>query len=286
MSHRSVTDSTAQDLLAFDFQPRPRIVFGAGEVDRVGELARELGAKKILLVTDRGLVAAGHAGRVRKHLESAGLQVTVFDHAAENPTTGCVDKCLAAARAGGIDTIVGLGGGSSMDTAKGCNFLLTNGGRMQDYWGVGKATRPMLPFIAIPTTAGTGSECQSAALIVDEKTHQKMACLDPKAAARGPFGGLIASGWHTAAMMMRLFADHYLSKVASLASPGVDELRWTRPVRPGDTLTIRVTVLEANASRSKPDRGVVRTLIEVLNQNGDQVMSCKAINLLRRRAGA
>src|SRR6185295_12632921 len=80
--------------------------------------------------------------------------------------------------------IVGLGGGSSMDTAKGCNFLLTNGGRMQDYCGVGKATRPMLPLIAIPTTAGTGSECQSAALIVDEATHQKMACLDPRAAAR------------------------------------------------------------------------------------------------------
>ena len=110
--------------------------------------------------------------------------------------------------------------------------------------------------------------------------------VDPEAAARGPFGGLIASGWHTAAMMMRLFADHYLSKVASLASPGVDELRWTRPVRPGDTLAIRVTVLEANVARSKPDRGVVRTLIEVLNQNGDQVMSCKAINLLRRRGSA
>src|SRR5213076_2698535 len=74
--------------------------------------------------------------------------------------------------------------GSSMDTAKGCNFLLTNGGRMQDYRGVGKASKPMLPLIAIPTTAGTGSECQSAALIVDERTHQKMACLDAKAAAR------------------------------------------------------------------------------------------------------
>jgi acyl dehydratase len=110
--------------------------------------------------------------------------------------------------------------------------------------------------------------------------------IDPEAAARGPFGGLIASGWHTAAMMMRLFADHYLSKVASLASPGVDELRWTRPVRPGDTLTIRVTVLEANVSRSKPDRGVVHTMIEVLNQNGDLVMSCKAINLLRCRDSA
>jgi alcohol dehydrogenase len=95
-----------------------------------------------------------------------------------------VDDCVAVAKLAGADLIVGLGGGSSMDTAKGCNFILTNGGRMQDYWGVGKATKPMLPLITIPTTAGTGSECQSAALIADEKTHQKMACLDPKAAAR------------------------------------------------------------------------------------------------------
>jgi alcohol dehydrogenase len=78
----------------------------------------------------------------------------------ENPTTGDVDACLAVARGAAIDTIIGLGGGSSIDTAKGCNFLLTNGGRMQDYWGVGKATKPMLPLIAVPTTAGTGSECQ------------------------------------------------------------------------------------------------------------------------------
>src|SRR5207253_7359155 len=108
----------------------------------------------------------------------------VFDQVRENPTTRDVDRCLRVAQSAGIDTLVGLGGGSSMDTAKGCNFLLTNGGRVQDYWGVGKAGRPMLPFIAIPTTAGTGSECQSAALIADERTHQKMACLDPKAAAR------------------------------------------------------------------------------------------------------
>ena len=106
---------------------------------------------------------------------------------------------------------------------------------------------------------------------------------DPRAAADGPFGGLIASGWHTAAVMMRLFVDHYLSHVASMASPGIDELRWTRPVRPGDSLSIRVSVLEANRSRSKPDRGVVRSSVEVLNQDQEVVMTLKAMNILRCR---
>lgn len=168
----------------FDFQPRTRLVFGVNAVERVGEIVRELGAKKVLLVTDAGLVAAGHAEHVLKSLASDGVSATVFDKVRENPTTRCVDDCMAAAKSAQIEAIIGLGGGSSMDTAKGCNFLLTNGGRMEDYWGVGKATKPMLPLIAIPTTAGTGSECQSAAIIADEATHQKMACLDPKAAAR------------------------------------------------------------------------------------------------------
>jgi acyl dehydratase len=106
---------------------------------------------------------------------------------------------------------------------------------------------------------------------------------DPVAAASGEFGGLIASGWHTAALMMRMFADHYVSKVAGLAAPGIDELRWVRPVRPGDTLSARITVLETTRSRSKPDRGVVRSLVEVLNQDGDVVMSLKPINLVRCR---
>ncbi|MGH7045281.1 MAG: MaoC family dehydratase [Stellaceae bacterium] len=109
---------------------------------------------------------------------------------------------------------------------------------------------------------------------------------DPAAAAQGDFGGLIASGWHTAGVMMRLFVAHFLSRVASLASPGIDELRWTRPVRPGDRLHIRVTVLEATRSRSRPDRGMVRSLVEVLNQNGEVVMSLKPMNLLRCREQA
>src|SRR2546422_697255 len=121
MSHHSAHDS-GDTSFAFDFQPRPRIIFGPDTVDRLGKLARELGGKRVLLVTDRGLVAAGHAHHVRQNLVSAGLEVTVFDQAAENPTTACVDKCLKAAKAARVDTLVGLGGGSSMDTAKGCNF--------------------------------------------------------------------------------------------------------------------------------------------------------------------
>src|SRR6266550_9128958 len=106
--------------------------------------------------------------------------------------------------------------------------------------------------------------------------------VDPDAATRGRFGGLIASGWHTAAMMMRLIVDNFLPRAASLASPGIDELRWLEPVRPGDVLRIRVTVLEATPSRSRPDRGVVRTLIEVLNQDGNVVMSLTPMNIIAR----
>jgi acyl dehydratase len=110
--------------------------------------------------------------------------------------------------------------------------------------------------------------------------------MDPDKAARGPFGGLIASGWHTAALLMRLYATHYLSHVASLASPGLDELRWHKPVRPGDEISIRVRILEANRSRTKPDRGMVRTQVEAFNQSGEVVMSLKAMNILACRGPA
>jgi alcohol dehydrogenase len=177
-------DFRVPEPVPFDYNARTRVIFGTGSVERVGDLAEELGAKRVLLVTDRGIVKAGHAEHVETFLTQAKLHVTRFDGVEENPSTQCVEKCVTIAREAAIDTIVGLGGGSSMDTAKGCNFILTNGGRMQDYWGIGRAKRPMLPLIAIPTTGGTGSECQSFALITDEQTHQKMACGDPKAAAR------------------------------------------------------------------------------------------------------
>ena len=106
---------------------------------------------------------------------------------------------------------------------------------------------------------------------------------DPEAAATTEYGGLIASGWHTAALMMRLYSDHYLPKPSTLVSPGVDELRWLLPVRPGDALSLRVTVLEARPSRTKPDRGIVRSAVEVLNQRGEVVMTVTATNFFLRR---
>ncbi len=182
--HLTPYDTPPIPLPPFDYQPRTRIVFGPDSLEQVGALASDLGSRRALLVTDPGIVAAGHAGRAAGFISAAGLHVEVYDSVRENPTTGDVARCLEVARRAEIDLFIGLGGGSSMDTAKGCNFLLTNGGEMKDYWGVGKATKPMLPLIAVPTTAGTGSECQSAALIADETTHQKMACLDSKVAAR------------------------------------------------------------------------------------------------------
>lgn len=106
---------------------------------------------------------------------------------------------------------------------------------------------------------------------------------DPEAARLTPFGGIIASGWHTAGLMMRLYVEHYLTHVASLASPGLDELRWLRPVRPGDRLSVRVTVLKTAASKSKPDRGAVTSLVEVFNQANEPVMSLKVVNIIGRR---
>jgi alcohol dehydrogenase len=169
---------------SFDFQPRTRVVFGAGAIERLGELARELSFRRTLLVADHGLVASGHVDEAVGPLQKAGIEIFRFHDFEVNPDSRMVENGTAFVAPLQIDSIIGLGGGSSMDCAKGINFLLTNGGRMSDYRGYGKASQPMLPMIAIPTTAGTGSEGQSYALISDAETHAKMACGDPKAAFR------------------------------------------------------------------------------------------------------
>lgn len=168
----------------FDLQSRTRIVFGAGTLTRLGELAGEIGTRRALVVSDAGIIEAGHTDRGLEALRSAGIETHLFQDVHENPTTEDVEKGAALARRYEPELIVGLGGGSSMDCAKGINFVYTNGGSMKDYWGVGKALKPMLPMIAVPTTAGTGSEAQSFALISDADTHVKMACGDKKASFR------------------------------------------------------------------------------------------------------
>lgn len=167
----------------FEGVPNKEVIFGCGRLESVGGICRRLGGTRVLIVTDPGISRTGHPNRAADSILSAGCSPFLFDDVHENPTTADVERCVAFAQKAKIDLIVGLGGGSSMDTAKGCNFLLTNGGEMKDYWGVDLASKPMLPFVAIPTTSGTGSECQRFALIADEETHAKMACGDAKAAA-------------------------------------------------------------------------------------------------------
>ena len=168
----------------FASRPAPKIVFGPGTLGELPALVREVGGSSVFLVSDLGIARAGHLGRAQRLLEAAGIPVSVFTATHENPTEADAAACRDAARAVRFDCFVALGGGSSMDTAKAANFLLTNGGAMRDYHGYGKAAKPMLPLIAIPTTAGTGSECQSYALVSRDDTHEKMACGDPKAGAR------------------------------------------------------------------------------------------------------
>jgi len=172
---------------SFDFHTRTRLVFGSGAFERLGELARELGFNRTLLVADQGMVACGYVDEAVKLLDASRVEVLAFHDFGENPDTAMVEAGRAFAATLDADSIIALGGGSSLDCAKGINFTLTNGGSMRDYWGYAKASskpgaKPMLPMIGVPTTAGTGSDAQSYALISDADTRVKMACGDPQAA--------------------------------------------------------------------------------------------------------
>ena len=175
---------TPSDPLTFGFLAATRLVVGPGTIARLGDLARELGGTRVLVTSDRGIMAAGHTASGIESLQAAGITTEVFSTFTENPSSAEVEAGTAVARKFRPDLLVGLGGGSSMDCAKGINFLLSCGGKMQDYRGRGTATGSMLPSIAVPTTAGTGSETQSFAVITDSVSGIKMACGDPRAAFR------------------------------------------------------------------------------------------------------
>lgn len=179
---KELTSKADSNVVPFDFNPLNRVIFSPGCSDKCGAFVRELGGTRVLLVSDPGLKKVGHSDLIFSSLKKAGCEAYLFDEVEENPEEIHVIKGRDFAKRQNIDFIVALGGGSAMDCAKGINFLLTNGGKMSDYKGIGLAKKPMLPSIGIPTTSGTGSEAQSFALITDSSTHLKMACGDKKAA--------------------------------------------------------------------------------------------------------
>ncbi|MDQ3009304.1 MAG: iron-containing alcohol dehydrogenase [Acidobacteriota bacterium] len=174
----------------FDFHSSPRVIFGLGVFERLPQIARELKFSRTLLVADSGMVACGYVEQAMKLLASADIIVFPFHDFGENPDTQMIEAGRAFAALHNVDSIIALGGGSSLDCAKGIGFVLSGGGTMRDYWGHGKLSAklnaepmlpPMLPMIGIPTTAGTGSDAQSYTLISDAETHVKMACGDDQA---------------------------------------------------------------------------------------------------------
>jgi alcohol dehydrogenase len=171
-------------MIAFDFQPRTRVVFGDGAFGQLGDLARAIGIERPLIVADRGIRDVGYVADALRLLAARGISASAFDDFGENPDSAMVERGRGHAASLDVDSLIGLGGGSSLDCAKGINFLLTNGGSISDYRGYGKARRPLLPMIGIPTTAGTGSEAQSYAVVSDASTHMKIACGAPSAAFR------------------------------------------------------------------------------------------------------
>ncbi|MBI2686040.1 MAG: iron-containing alcohol dehydrogenase [Acidobacteria bacterium] len=169
-------------MISFEHVSRTRLVFGPGTIHQVGRIARELGFQRTLIVADAGMHKAGHVATVLSAMAGEGIESSPWSNFDANPDSRMVEHGRDFAAKLEADSIVGLGGGSSMDCAKAINIVLTNGGAIKNYWGHGKVPGPMLPMIGVPATTGTGSEAQSFALISDAETHVKMAIGDDKAA--------------------------------------------------------------------------------------------------------
>lgn len=234
-----------------------RVLFGNGRRRDAGDLVTELGCRRVLLVSDPGIRQAGHLQEMQTILANHDLEVCTFDRVDENPSCRQVEDGMTLAGPQDPDCIVALGGGSAMDCAKGINFLLTNGGQMSDYWGFGRATEPLLPSIGIPTTAGTGSEAQSYALISDSTSHRKMACGDPKAR----FRAVILDPSLTASAPRRVAAAAGLDAISHAIETYVSTRR-----NPVSRMLARQawTLLEPHLERSLEDRASIETRGKIL----------------------
>ncbi|MBR59182.1 MAG: alcohol dehydrogenase [Myxococcales bacterium] len=220
-----------------------RVLFGAGCIAQLAQEVQRLGGARVLLVSDRGLADAGHVAQAQAILNEANIASTLYLDVQENPTDEDVSRCADVARNDDSDILVGLGGGSAMDAAKGANLLLTQGGRIQDYWGMGKVVAPMLPLIAIPTTAGTGSEVQQVALISDAQTHQKMACGDP---ALRPATAILdpnltlSQPWEVACSTALDAMTHALESVVTTARTDLSQRFSTEAFRLGYSAAVQI----------------------------------------------
>ena len=206
-----------------------RVLYGAGRLSELGKVVRGHGGRRALLVSDPGLRAAGHVDAALARLAEAGVETRLFDEVGSNPTEADVESGAAFARSGGEppEILVALGGGSAMDAAKGINFLLTNGGPVERFWGHGKNETPLLPAVAGPTTAGTGSEAQSYALISQEGTGRKMACgdrsarfrvalLDPELAVTAPREVVASAGFDAVSHAVEAFVTRGRTPISSM----------------------------------------------------------------------
>ncbi len=165
-------------MTSFDYKPGTRVLFGAGSIEKLPGLARQLEFRRTLLIADRGIVAAGHSGLAADLLEREGIEVIHHHDFGANPDAAMVEAARAFAAGLGIDSMLAVGGGSSMDLAKATNIVLQHGGSIEEFAGYGKCRRTLAPMIAVPTTAGTGSDAQSHAIISRPESHLKMAIGD------------------------------------------------------------------------------------------------------------
>ncbi len=234
---------------------RISVLQGIASFRHLGHAAAERGFRRTLLVADPGIAAAGYSATAEASLREAGVEAIPFHGFGENPDSAQVEAGRAFAAAHAVDSIVGLGGGSSMDCAKGINFVLTNGGRIHDYWGHDKASKPMLPMIGVPTTTGTGSEAQSYALISDAETHRKMACgaagaafglviLDPELAITQPRGVLAASGYDAISHAV----ESFVTDKRNFFSDGPSRESWRLLERSFERLLAKPDDIEAAAA--------------------------------------